>query len=180
MMTRTLLCAVPLIAAFSTANAACPQRSDLANGIYVTFTDESVSAFRSRADGTVSEWIHDGSDTALALDVIQGVHIVREYDVKNGTPDLSSERTYTYDGPFMAPEDGASQSLNVVISVSPKDLQEDPDAKPSNEVYTVRYGPVSTLQIGSCSYSSQIVALVYELPDGRVHDSRQNDLPVWS
>lgn len=157
--------------------AACPGADDLANGIWVSFADNSVSKFQTTPLGQVAETIYDGTETPLVLEVDDGIHIVREYNMKDGVLNPQTVKVYTYAEALTEPTPGKTQTVPVTVSPSPEELVKDPNAKGSEEVYRITYGPVGTLQIGSCSYASQIVAILYETPGVEGWTSQVNFLP---
>lgn len=177
-MKQTIMAAVLALAPVPVL-ADCPVAGDLERGIWVTLGDESASHFKATANGLSTETIHGGG-TPFVLEVQDGLHILREFDLKDGAPDPDTIKVYSYTlpgGGFPPPVENTRHEIPVSVAPTQADLAKDPNAQPSQEIYKLEYGAQFTLQIARCSYDSQIVTILYDTPGADGWTSRLNLLP---
>lgn len=161
MMWRQLLPAALWSALAGSALATCPTADDLAKtGIWIALQDDGANHYSLRPDGQIREVqvFNDGS--GFYLDAHYGVFVTRDGSLSNGRVNREPNSHFSYDQPTGSlPSPAAPGAWHGVISIVDAE-----SGKESSEIYTVAYGPESTLSIGPCSYRSRLVtaASVYD------------------
>lgn len=156
------------------AMANCPVGADLADGIYVTYDDESITRYTGTIGGEVVEHtdITDGSGDVYIVPTLSGLYGTGYVDGPGGTLDESTRETLVYseDMSKFLPV-AAGQQFNVKL----KRLFAD-GSDPSEERYSVVVGQELPINIGGCSFTALPVTHTFVDADG-VYGLFQHYLP---
>lgn len=152
LLVLTLFAASPVL-------AECPVAADLADGVRVTESDGTVNLFTAIGDGAV---VNDGTspDGYTYRNILaQGTHLVELGDTSNGAYIPDTRRVVNY--PFARvdmpiPSAAASFDFATTITTGTGEYA---------ETQTQKWGTLSSLTIGACTYDMIPAKVVYTNAD---------------
>ena len=155
--TVALLALVGLPAA---AQQACPTAADLQRGIRIEFADGGIETYRQTGPGIVDVAGTEADGTGFNMSLARGLHLLMWEEVSGGQVNPTSRITYDYgtpppDLPLPRPGKGWTSEVTAVDAVTGA----------RDEPQTHRYGSLSSVTIGACSYAMLEVDIAYATPD---------------
>jgi|GEM_PF-6911355 len=146
------------------AVASCPVAADLADGIYVTYDDDSMTRYSGTIGGEVEEWtrIEDGSGDVYVVPTISGLFATGYIDWPEGKADETTRETVVFDkdlAQFLPVRAGQIINLNLKRSFVS-------GGEPDTERYSVVVGQEKTVELAGCSYIALQVTHTFVSGDG--------------
>jgi hypothetical protein len=165
MKTAIAALAITLLPGLAAAQAACPTAADLDRGIRVTFADGGTETFRNAASGLVSVAGRESDGLGFEMDLGQGFHLMSWEGTTNGQLDGAALR-YDYGvGASDLPRPVAGKGWRSEVTVTDiNDVRSEPQ--------THRYGQISSIVIGDCTYQMMEIVIAYATGDNYVETLR--------
>ncbi len=137
---------IPLLAA-SSAMADCPVAGDLATGLRVTETNGTVNVFTDIGDDRISSDSLSARGNTYRNVLVHGTHLIELGDTIDGEWDPDNHRIVSYNMPttdMPMPTPQSTWSFETTIA--------SPGLSGYPETQTQRWGALTTLTIGACTY----------------------------